>query len=52
VEDLVKRLAVLRATGKVADMFDKRSSKGEFKRPGKAEFRMTCTAVSMDYAME
>ena len=52
MEDLVKRLAVLRATGKVSDMFDKRPSKGEFKRPGKAEFKMMCIPTEMVYSME
>jgi hypothetical protein len=52
VEDLGKRLAVLRASGKVADMFDKRLSKGEFKRPGKAEFKMTCYPTQVLYCME
>src|SRR5262249_43156953 len=52
MEDLVKRLAVLRARGRLADMCDKRPSKGEFKRPGKAEFKMTSIPAEMLYSME
>jgi hypothetical protein len=44
VEELVKRLAVLRANAKLADVFDK--------RPSKAEFKMNCAPGAMMYSME
>lgn len=42
--DLVKRLAAVRESARVADVFEK--------RPRKAEFKMTCVPVMMGYAME
>jgi hypothetical protein len=52
MEDLVGRLAALRGSGKLADVFDKRPSKADVKRPGKAGFTMNCAPTMYAYSME
>lgn len=56
MEELVERLATVRdddtLSRAVADLFDKRPGKAEFKAAGAAQFTMSCIPVMMDYAME